>query len=229
MSSNDTAAVASLPDVAKVREIVESGDPATWDLAWQAGITPWDAGESQPPLREVVESGAIDFPRQGRALVPGCGSGYDVIYIASALRLDTIGMEVAPTAVAKARALLASNEIQTPGRASFELGDFFTLNPSSPEDRFDVIYDYTFFVAIPPARRPEWGRQMSSLVKPGGFLVTLVWPIDAPTEVGPPFFVRVEHYEDVLGDNFVKVFDKVPETSLPRHAGKERIVVWKRS
>lgn len=229
MSSNDVPVVAAVPDLAKVQEIVKSGDPSTWDLAWQANITPWDVGEIQPPLQEIIESGTINFPRQGRALVPGCGSGYDAIYIASALQLDTIGMDVAQTAIAKAQTILSSKEIPTPGKASFELGDFFALQPSSLEERFDVVYDYTFFVAIPPTRRPEWGRQMISLVKPGGYLITLVWPIAPPTELGPPFFVRVEHYEDVLGGNFVKVFDDVPKTSLPNHAGKERIVVWKRS
>ncbi|KAF8056711.1 S-adenosyl-L-methionine-dependent methyltransferase [Lyophyllum atratum] len=229
MSSNDVPAVAALPDVARVREIVKSGDPLTWDLAWLANLTPWDNGEIQPPLREVVESGVIDFPRQGRALVPGCGSGYDALYIASALRLDTIGMDVSQTAITRAQAILASKEVPAPGKASFEQGDFFALKPLSDGERFDVIYDYTFFVAIPPTRRPEWGRQMVSLVKPGGYLITLVWPIDSPTDLGPPFFVRVEHYEQVLGDNFVKVFDEVPGTSMPNHVNKERIMVWKRS
>lgn len=69
---------------------------------------------------------------------------------------------------------------------------------------------------------------MASLVNPGGYLITLVWPIEPPSDVGPPFFVRVEHYKEVLGEAFEKVFDKTPETSLPRHVGKERIVVWKR-
>jgi len=69
---------------------------------------------------------------------------------------------------------------------------------------------------------------MASLVKPGGYLITLVWPIEPETDVGPPFFVRVEHYAKALGVNFVQVLDKEPTTSLPRHVGKERMVVWKR-
>lgn len=39
----------------------------------QAGATAWDGGEAQPPLRELLESNAIDFAKIGRALVPGCG------------------------------------------------------------------------------------------------------------------------------------------------------------
>jgi hypothetical protein len=37
-------------------------------------VTPWDAGDVQPSLKEAVESSGIEFPREGRALVPGCGS-----------------------------------------------------------------------------------------------------------------------------------------------------------
>ncbi|KAG6841622.1 hypothetical protein C0991_009047 [Blastosporella zonata] len=215
--------MATPADIAKLREIVNSGDPATWDDAWylQARVTPWDAGESQPPLRELVESGDLKFPRQGRALVPGCGSGYDAVYIASALNLKTLGMDISETALSKAQSLLASINVPAPGKVSFVKGDFFQLQS---EEGFDVIYDYTFFVAIPPTRRVEWGSQMASLVKSGGYLITLVWPIDPPTELGPPYFVRVEHYEEVLSEAFEKVLEKVPTTSLPKHVGKERIV-----
>ncbi|KAG6856327.1 hypothetical protein H0H87_005528 [Tephrocybe sp. NHM501043] len=230
MSSNNpfTPPGATPADMATLRDIVkhQSTNPAAWDDAWQANLTPWDAGVFQPPLREIIEGGEVNFPRQGRAFVPGCGSGYDAVYLASALGLKSLGMDVSETAIISAKSILASVNVPAPGEVSFASGDFFQLQV---EEGFDIIYDYTFFVAIPPARRAEWGRRMSSLVKPGGYLIALVWPIDLATEVGPPYFVRVEHYEEVLGESFEKILDKAPTTSLPSHAGKERIVVWKRS
>jgi hypothetical protein len=42
----------------------------------EAKITPWDAGEFQPPLQEFIEVNVdkIQWPSEtGRALVPGCG------------------------------------------------------------------------------------------------------------------------------------------------------------
>lgn len=86
-----------------------------------------------------------------------------------------------------------------------------------------------FFVAIPPTQRAAWGHKMAELIKPDGFLITLAFPLDAPTELGPPYFVRVEHYEEVLAENFTKVLDKVPEVSSATHGDRERIVLWKRS
>lgn len=138
----------------------------------------------------------------------------------------------------------ASEETPTKN-VKFEAGDFFQLK--LPE-LLDLVYDYTcvliakchtpflmlhnifhrFFVAIPPTLRRDWGRQMGTLLKPGGYLITLVFPIDPPTDAGPPYFVRVEHYAEALGENFVKIVDKVPETSSEPHVGRERIVVWQR-
>ncbi|KAJ7336407.1 S-adenosyl-L-methionine-dependent methyltransferase [Mycena albidolilacea] len=216
--------MATLPDNpirAKIREII-TDNPHSWDDAWKQNVTPWDAGAIQPPLREVTQSGEVVFPKTGRAFVPGCGSGYDAIYISSELGLDTLAIDISPIAVAN-----ASKNIPDGLNTRFEVQDFFSF--SVPDDeKFDLIYDYTFFVAIPPSRRPEWGTQMNSLIKPGGYLITLVFPLDPETDVGPPWFVRPEHYLGPLGGGWEKVVDRIPTASSPEHVGRERLVVWKK-
>ncbi|KAJ7057774.1 S-adenosyl-L-methionine-dependent methyltransferase [Mycena amicta] len=207
----------------RVRELV-TDDPYSWNSAWAEGATPWDAGGSQPPLREILQSGEVHFPTSGRALVPGCGSGYDAIYIASALGLETLAIDVSSIAVSN-----ASKNLPEGVKVRFEEHDFFAFKVSESE-KFDLVYDYTFFVAIPPSRRSEWGAQMNALIKPGGHLITLVYPIDEEPEtpVGPPWFVRPEHYHGPLGDGWIKVVDRLPQTSSTMHIGRERLVVWKR-
>lgn len=69
---------------------------------------------------------------------------------------------------------------------------------------------------------------MTDLVKPGGYLVTLVFPMDPPQDHGPPFFVRPDHYVKPLGDSWEKVVDKVPERSLESHVDREWLVVWRK-
>ena len=96
-------------------------------------MTPWDAGQSQPPLRDLLASGEIDFPKSGRALVPGCGrvcisihlvaicvficvlsrQGYDAILIATVLGLETTGLDISPVAMEAARACVGSHQIPT--------------------------------------------------------------------------------------------------------------------
>ncbi|KZT02033.1 thiol methyltransferase 1 [Laetiporus sulphureus 93-53] len=212
------------PEIVRLRELVAQDPGSGWDNAWKEKVTPWDAGQSQPPLRELLASRELPLPKAGRALVPGCGRGYDAILIATVLGLDTTGLDISESAVQAATALAESSSIPAGTKISFQINDFFTL-----EDQFDLIYDYTFFVAIPPARRPEWGRQMRDLIKPGGYLITLVFPImDQPLDVGPPFFVRPEHYVEVLGDGWEKVLDRVPENSQETHKDKERLIVYRR-
>jgi len=212
----------------KVHEIVNGADVTTWDLAWVQGVTPWDNGEVQLSLKEAVESKVMQLPSQGKALVPGCGSGYDLIYISSTLGFETLGLDVSETAFKRANSLIGRAKAEIPAlNATIQLADFFKFDV--PEDmRFDLIYDHTFFVAIHPTTRKDWGTQMAKLIKPGGYLVTVIYPIIAQVDFGPPYFVRPDHYDEPLGSNFVKVLDKVPEVSSPSHAGKEHLIVWKR-
>jgi hypothetical protein len=85
-----------------------------------------------------------------------------------------------------------------------------------------------FFVAIPPEKRPEWGRRMIKLVKPGGYLISLVYPMDPPVHNGPPFYVRPNHQVEVLGEGWEKLIDEEPENSLEAHRGRERLLVFRR-
>jgi len=202
----------------KVRDIVKNHG---WDKVWDEKLTPWDAGQIQPPLREIIESDRVNWPRSGRALVPGCGGGYDVKFIASSLGLQVTGVDISPIGIKVAK----ETHGDTLENVSFEVGDFFAL---TNEESFDLIYDYTFFVALPPAMRPDWGKQMTKLIKRGGFLITLMFPLDPPQDYGPPYFVRPNHYEEVLGTKWEKIVDEVPSFSSPTHVDRERLVVWKR-
>ena len=75
----------------------------------------------------------------------------------------------------------------------------------------------------------EWGRQMNALVKDRGLLIALVYPLDPPRDWGPPYAVRKEDYEEVLGDGWEIVLERVPENSIQSHKGRERLVVWRKA
>ncbi|KAH7930247.1 S-adenosyl-L-methionine-dependent methyltransferase [Leucogyrophana mollusca] len=242
----DTTRLWNKDDLKRMGEILREDPTRGWDNTWythiltisaiedlilryrQQNVMPWDAGEVQRPLQDLVLSGTLDLPRLGRALVPGCGRGYDASFIASALGLDVLAMDISPTAIQAAKEHLArAPQALSGGTIVFEETDFFTYSVSDDE-KFALAYDYTFFVAIPPSRRPEWGQQMSALIKPGGYLITLVFPLGLPLEGGPPFHVEPDDYVEPLGDGWEKVLDKIPEVSSEHHEGKDRLVVWLR-
>lgn len=169
-----------------------------------------------------------------KALVPGCGRGYDVLSLAS-LGYDTFGLDGSENAILAARKLEAEEiscesgayRLRDPlvgkGKIQFIIGDFFhedfltaiattttthgsdsnsTSNdtiPPTTDEKFDLIFDYTFLCALPRELRPTWAKRMSELLAPDGFLVCLEWPLQkSPKEGGPPHGLSAELYEELL-------------------------------
>ncbi|EPQ59560.1 S-adenosyl-L-methionine-dependent methyltransferase [Gloeophyllum trabeum ATCC 11539] len=227
MTSKPTP-LANPSDMMKIKQLIAEDHLGGWDKAWQNKVTPWDAGQVQPPLRDLIEQNQVPLPKSGRALVPGCGKGYDAVFIASSLGLNTLGADISATAVRSASEYLGTLPSAPAGKVEFKALDFFAF--TVPEDeKFDLVYDYAFFVAIPPTMRPDWGRKMTELVKSGGYLITLMFPMDQPKDAqGPPHYVEFEHYAEALGDGWEKVFDVIPKRSLENHIGRDRLVVWLR-
>ena len=77
-----------------------SMDDTDWDEHYKTGEVFWDKGGPSPPLKQYLER----HPIHGRALVPGCGRGHDVA-MAVENGLDAIGLDIAATGIAGARAL----------------------------------------------------------------------------------------------------------------------------
>ncbi|KAH8113360.1 S-adenosyl-L-methionine-dependent methyltransferase [Phellopilus nigrolimitatus] len=214
--------------IQRMRELLSDNGGSGWDKAWQENLTPWDHGEIQPSLAEALQLPVLNLLSNGKALVPGCGRGYDVAFIASKLNYDVLGLDLSPSAIDAANAYVEKLiPIATPGNVNFLATDFFAFKLAE-SDGFDLIFDHTFFCAIPPSLRSDWGRQMSNLARPGGFLITLVYPMDGPREDGPPFSVSVENYADALGHQWNMAINKIPFESSPSHKGRERLVVWQR-
>lgn len=51
-----------------------------------------------------------------------------------------------------------------------------------------------------PDWRKDWAKAWAGLIKPGGELVTLIFPVDPakPRDEGPPFPVTVDLYNELL-------------------------------
>lgn len=150
-----------------------------WDALWANGsFLPWDRGAPSPALADLlaqrgdlVGGALIDAgedkdvhdgdgdgaARQRRkALVPGCGRGYDAFLLA-ARGWDVVGLEVSEMAVRLARSLgegIEQGEVggevggvydagsAGKGSVRFEVGDFFELGEGWM-GKWDFIWDYT--------------------------------------------------------------------------------------
>ncbi|KAF9165248.1 hypothetical protein DFQ26_000406 [Actinomortierella ambigua] len=196
-----------------------------WDKLWEKDIHPWDNPTPSPALVEVIEQKPIkdQIPKSGRVLVPGCGRGVDVFYLGNEQR-SAIGMDISPIAVQQCKDIRESKGIPA-SHADFMVADFFTHE--APEGGYSLIYDYTFFCAIDPSLRAAWAKKMAEVIPSGGVLITLIFPLRAPDEKGPPFYVTVDAYRSLLQDHFENLLlDEC--TSIPSRQGLEKIAVWRR-
>jgi len=208
------------------RIVAEAG----WEGAWAQGVIPWDASRPAPmvshlarPSGSRVGASLTALPHPvATVLVPGCGAGYDAIEWAASGR-RTVGLDLSPTATAKARALAAARP-DLP--LTFDCGDFFSHAPREP---YDLIWDYTFLGALPLELRPAWAAAARRLVRPGiGIVSLLLFPMDV-FEGGPPFSMQPTSIASLLAaEGFTpSFFGPVPdELSHRARAGREWLGIW---
>lgn len=192
-------------------------DPTDWDTAYREQRTPWDLGGPTPVFGRLIATGAIP---PGRLLIPGAGRGHDALAFAAAGHAVT-AVDVSPTACLELR-----REAEAAGVALEVLeADFFTFEAAGP---FDAALEYTFFCAIPPAMRPAYGARMAELIRPGGLLFGLFFPLNKQDESGPPFRVSLDEVEAVLSPGFALELSEQPADSIKPRAGNERLMIWRR-
>ncbi|CAL5036851.1 unnamed protein product [Urochloa decumbens] len=190
-----------------------------WEKSWEFGVTPWDLGKPTPVIEHLVRSGTLP---KGRALVPGCGMGYDVVALASPERF-VVGLDISDMAVKKAKQW--SSSVPNADYFTFLVEDFFKW---TPDEQFDLIFDYTFFSALDPSLRVYWAEAVNRLLKPDGELLTLIYLI-SDQEGGPPYNNTVADYQRVLKPvGFRAVLMEDNELAVKPRKGWEKLGRWKR-
>lgn len=188
-------------------------DARFWDERYAAGRIPWD----QPKPPRVFMNFLTRHRHAGRALVPGCGSGYEVCALHKS-GWKTVGIDYSPAAIARAQTILG------PLSELVQHGDFFAQAPRL--GIFDLVYERTFLCALSPDWRQAYGQRMAELIAPGGVLCGFFF--FGPEEEPPPYPIRDGELGLILESNFERIEDKKVSDSLPLFAGKERWQVWRR-
>lgn len=192
-------------------------DAAFWESCYQACRTPWDLGGPTPVFERLIREGTLP---KGRLLVPGAGRGYDAIAFARA------GYQV----TALDLSIQASNELRTAAEAAgtpleVHVGDFFSLETPGA---YDLALEYTFYCAIDPSLRAAYRDQMARLIKPGGLLFGLFFPLRAPGPSGPPFQVSPDEIRGSFMEGFELVHEEFPAESIKPRKGNELLMIWQR-
>jgi SAM-dependent methyltransferase len=187
-----------------------------WEERWRAGDTGWDHGEAAPPLVDWLSR----HSPSGRVLVPGCGSGHDVRALAAASpELEVTGLDIAPSAIAKAERIPSS------GCISWRVGDF--LEPA-PDLRaaFDLVFEHTCFCALDPSLRDKYVCGLNQVLRPGGYYLAIFY-LDPISPNGPPFRVSREELDERFGE-FELLEQYVPTVGYKSRLGREEVRLYRK-
>jgi SAM-dependent methyltransferase len=149
-----------------------SGRP--WDASYQDAPAPWDIGQPQPAVVRVAAEGGFT----GAALDAGCGTGENTLHIAVRGGGPVVGVDVAPTALAIARAKADARGIE----AEFVAADGLDLRRLGRH--FDTVLDCGLFHTFDADERSAYVASLASVTRPGATLYVLCFRDEGP-RVGP--------------------------------------------
>lgn len=148
-------------------------DVMDWNAAYRnevfGGPPPWNIGETQPEVAELIRLGKL----RSEVLDAGCGVGDAALELA-AHGYTVVGIDGAQTAIKVARE--AAQERGLTG-VTFVRGDVTSLE--GYDGRFTTILDCTLFHSLPVEARGEYLQSAHRAAAPGAVMYMLVFTTDA--------------------------------------------------
>jgi SAM-dependent methyltransferase len=188
-----------------------------WQGHYESNDLGWDLGQVAPPFVKLWEEEKLPV---GKALVPGCGRGHEVIFLAEN-GFEVTAIDFSMGAVTYLERALEERSLS--GRVLHQ--DFFGLD-NSHDGIYDLVLEQTFFCAIAPRQRQDYVLNVMRILKPGGMLVGLFYQTDK--EGGPPFNTTREDIEVSFAKNFkIQELDKTP-LSAEQRKDKEWLGILKK-
>ena len=188
-----------------------------WQRHYEENDLGWDLGQVAPPFVKLWQEEKLPL---GKVLVPGCGRGHEVVFLAEN-GFDVTAIDFSSGAVTYLKNALKKRNLE--GRILHQ--DFFSLDESH-EGVYDLVLEQTFFCAISPKQRRDYVLNVSRILKPGGILVGLFYHTDE--QGGPPYNTTREDIETHFSENFeIQELDKTSLSSEQRK-GKEWLGILKK-
>ncbi|MBT6718012.1 MAG: methyltransferase domain-containing protein [Nitrospina sp.] len=177
-----------------------------WQRHYDEGDLGWDLGQVAPPFVTLFESNLI-VP--GKTLVPGCGRGHEVVYLAEN-GFDVTAVDYSVGAVNHLKAVVEKRQLNT----RILHMNFFELDPAYNEI-YDLLIEQTFFCAISPEQRPMYVATVARALKKGGMLAGLFY--HTGQEGGPPFNTTQDDIVKSFSDSF-----EIRELAQAKNSAEQR-------
>ena len=146
-----------------------------WDASYTDGASPlWDIGRPQPTFVRLADEGRLT----GRLLDAGCGTGENAL-LAASRGAEVTGFDVAPTAIARARAKASERGLA----ARFEVADALDLGRLSLTA--DTVIDSGVFHVFGDADRARYVASLAAVLRPAGTCYLMCFSDRQPGTWGP--------------------------------------------
>ncbi|WP_201776373.1 class I SAM-dependent methyltransferase [Streptacidiphilus carbonis] len=185
-----------------------------WDASYHDGPAPWDVGRPQPAVVRAAAEGGF----AGAVLDAGCGSGENALHLAS-LGLSVLGIDVAGTALARARAKADERGIA----AEFAEADAFGLQALGRS--FRTVLDCGLFHTFDADERPAYVASLASVTEHGGMLYVLCFSDEGP-DTGPHPVSRAQLTAAFGPGSGWDVVSVVPDRVLTRFHDEHGAPAW---
>jgi len=159
-----------------------------WNQRYREDNTPWDLGDVSPAIKHYMD-GWTD--RDARILIPGAGRAYEALYLHQQGFPNVYVCDWAPEAFHYLRSQAPDFPVDHQ-----LVGDFFALDLT-----IDLLIEQTFFAAIDPSRRTDYVHRAASLIRPGGWLIGLLFDGEL-NRPGPPFGATRDTYRSLFSGAF---------------------------
>ncbi len=181
-----------------------------WTGKYGSRHTPWDLGETSEPVRNLVRD---HFPPQGRVFIPGCGRGYEAMFLAEqGYRVTAVDFVEEPLRFLRSAAAKNGLELEVLH------DDMFNL-PSRYTGVFDVFLEQTCLCTLHPARWTEYEAMAHRVLRPGGQLLGVF--MEADVERPPPYNCPPHELRGLFSESRWRFDGMEPQRSNPARPGPE--------
>jgi cyclopropane fatty-acyl-phospholipid synthase-like methyltransferase len=167
------------------------------------GTPAWDLGRPQAAVVELERAGDI----AGSVLDVGCGTGEHALFLAERGH-DVVGIDLAPRAVALARAKARARGLEV------DLRVWDALRAHELERTFDTALDVGLFHTLSDDDRPRYARGLHEALAPSGKAFVLCWSERNRWGCGPRRVTQMEILGTFEAGWAVRIEEAVLETRL---------------
>jgi cyclopropane fatty-acyl-phospholipid synthase-like methyltransferase len=162
-----------------------------WDASYTGETpAPWDIGRPQPVFVRLADEGRLT----GRLLDAGCGTGENAL-LAASRGADVTGIDVAPTAIARARAKASERGLI----ARFEVRDALDLGRLGLT--VDTVIDSGAFHVFGDDDRARYVASLAAVLRRAGVCYLACFSDRQPGDWGPRR-VRAEELREAFSDGW---------------------------